>query len=615
MGAQNQSTHSHSHRFVFNSINSTAKLESQVDKDVALHWYRKWASFKNTSPDMTYAQAVLKNKTKKCFIHRDKQNLLAFAPVKNAKIKSSPNPVNVNTGTDKVVYGARKTRILHNKENVPVPLLNRFTVLADVSDENNACINQSISRGSSGYNTELNNTNASRRSSQHSSECKYPSSLAPLQPSLVVQANSLSQGNKNKTGSFDRDLGAKTDSDSCTVTHLSDSSVTTCGTSQVVTNSSQLTQDRGIVYQPQLAVTKQTFLGNKNKTGHSNGDVLNANVLQHCNIQGENHGDVIDIMDTEIFDQEVYQNCNLNTTCDQSHVQNLSCDTVDTKVQPQFGFIPKGQLKLYDGDPGLCNRIPDIINAHLLIRHSGLPNYLGCRIPIASNIKYDIWAQYLEEYWDKQLPDLLKFGFPLDFDCSCSLYPTEENHKSAILNADHVNKYIVEELHHEAILGPFSDKPIQLHTSPLMVRDKQDSDSKRTIMDLSWPEGHSVNFGVSKDVYLGTEFVLKYPSLDSITRSIRKLGPAAMMYKIDISRAFRQIKVDPGDIDLLGFKVNNQYFLDLSFAFGYRNGSQIFQRCTDAIRYIMSQHGFHNLHNYIDDLIYTGLPSEIHMPF
>ena len=87
-----------------------------------------------------------------------------------------------------------------------------------------------------------------------------------------------------------------------------------------------------------------------------------------------------------------------------------------------------------------------------------------------------------------------------------------------------------------------------------------------------------------------------------------------MIYKIDISRAFRQIKVDPGDIDLLGFKFENKYFLDLSVAFGYRNGSQIFYRCTD-LRFIMSQHGFHHLHNYIDDLIYTGLPSEIHASY
>ena len=95
-------------------------------------------------------------------------------------------------------------------------------------------------------------------------------------------------------------------------------------------------------------------------------------------------------------------------------------------------------------------------------------------------------------------------------------------------------------------------------------------------MDLSWPHGLSVNHGVSKDMYLDTEFHLKYPSVDQITASLRNLGPAAMIYKIDISRAFRQIKVDLGDIDLLGFKFQNGYFLDLSVAFGYRNGSQIF---------------------------------------
>ena len=117
-------------------------------------------------------------------------------------------------------------------------------------------------------------------------------------------------------------------------------------------------------------------------------------------------------------------------------------------------------------------------------------------------------------------------------------------------------------------------------------------------MDLSWPKGQSVNDGVCKDIYLGTTYILKYPSVDSITASLRSLCPAAMIYKIDISRAFRQIKIDPGDMDLLGIKFKNK-----------------FQRCTDAIRFIMAQHGFHHLHNYIDDLIYTGLPSEIHKSF
>ena len=59
----------------------------------------------------------------------------------------------------------------------------------------------------------------------------------------------------------------------------------------------------------------------------------------------------------------------------------------------------------------------------------------------------------------------------------------------------------------------------------------------------------------------------------------------------------------------------DQYFIDRSVPFGYRNGSQIFQRCSDAIRFTMQQHGFPHLFNYIDDLIYTGLPSNIHASF
>ena len=42
-----------------------------------------------------------------------------------------------------------------------------------------------------------------------------------------------------------------------------------------------------------------------------------------------------------------------------------------------------------------------------------------------------------------------------------------------------------------------------------------------------------------------------------LTYSLGNLGPSAQMFKIDISRAFRQIKVDPGDIDL-EYKISGQ---------------------------------------------------------
>ena len=72
----------------------------------------------------------------------------------------------------------------------------------------------------------------------------------------------------------------------------------------------------------------------------------------------------------------------------------------------------------------------------------------------------------MTDYWDKQLPDLLKYGFPLDFDSASQLLSTEYNHKSAVVHDSHVQKYISEDLEHQAILGPFDVKPINLHTSP-----------------------------------------------------------------------------------------------------------------------------------------------------
>ena len=134
-------------------------------------------------------------------------------------------------------------------------------------------------------------------------------------------------------------------------------------------------------------------------------------------------------------------------------------------------------------------------------------------------------------------------------------------------------------------------------------------------MDLSWPNRASINAAVQKDVYLGTQYVLNYSSIDLITSSLVKLGPAALIYKVDISHALRQIKIYPRDIALLGIKFKDQYFINRSVPFGYRNGSQIFQRCTDTIRFTMLQHGFPHLFNYIDDLIYTGLPSNIQNSF
>ena len=178
----------------------------------------------------------------------------------------------------------------------------------------------------------------------------------------------------------------------------------------------------------------------------------------------------------------------------------------------------------------------------------------------------------------------------------------------------HVDKYIQEELSHNAILGPLDCKPFDVHISPFMTRNKSNSDC-RTIFDLSFPKGYSVNDGVLKDTYLGTKFQMHYPTVDTIVSTLNTLGPGANIFKVDISCAFCHLRIDPGDIDLLALQHRDKLYLDLSLPFGYRLGAFFFSKISDAVRYIMSQHGHNTLLNYIDDLIYCGLPSKSHQPY
>ena len=194
----------------------------------------------------------------------------------------------------------------------------------------------------------------------------------------------------------------------------------------------------------------------------------------------------------------------------------------------------------------------------------------------------------MNNYWNKQLIDLLTFGFPLDFDRLSPLHSTLENHDSA----HQVQEYLDTEISHVAILGPFKEPPFKMHMSPLMTHSKQNSTKRRTILDLSWLKCASVNGGVSSDVYLDTYFKLRYPSIDDITYKL--------IFKVDISRAFRHIRIDPGDIDLLGIRHSNAY-INTFLAFSFKHGSTSFQPCSDAIRHIMRQNGVPHLWNYIDN--------------
>ena len=321
-------------------------------------------------------------------------------------------------------------------------------------------------------------------------------------------------------------------------------------------------------------------------------------------------------------------NCNgsdkyINTLlCRDAHKLATRRDTKECSVFEQwrqqtdfdFGFIPLSEFIMPVDNNVMSQVVECPIKQHLMINKTHVPNFLGARIPIQSQLNVPKWHEYLSEYWDQQLLQLVTFGFPLDFNRQCVLKADKTNHASAEKHPADVEAYLNEEKQYKAVLGPFDKNPLpSCHYSPFMTREKPGSDHRRVIIDLSWPHENSVNAGIHKDSYLGTDFSLTFPTVDHITDALKQIGRGAHLFKIDIKRAFRHVKIDPLDYDLLGLFWEG-HFIDTCLPFGTRHGTQIFQRLSDSIRYILRARGF-PIVNYVDDFVGFGTPSQAKLAF
>ena len=153
-------------------------------------------------------------------------------------------------------------------------------------------------------------------------------------------------------------------------------------------------QDVGTTFQPLLAGQKFSSSGNKNKTGFFDQGSTGTNIGKDSNDEYnfQNYGDDINVMDTAFSQQVIDQNCSPNSTDLVGQFQVHTCDTVHENAMQNgfFGFIPKDPLKIYDGNTLSWNSIPDIIRAHLLIKNSATPIFLGCRIPVSSKLNWNL---------------------------------------------------------------------------------------------------------------------------------------------------------------------------------------------------------------------------------
>ena len=326
---------------------------------------------------------------------------------------------------------------------------------------------------------------------------------------------------------------------------------------------------------------------------------LATNDIKKCDTTPSNDGDACLHMDSPTPYKRIYD---CRQFADDKYFPSILYHTRPNKIRTSnakvfqawksqsgfdFGFIPLTELVLPHQDSESEVMAMDPVELHQKVKRFGKPNFLGARIRVQTQLNVNAWEALLVDYWDRQLIEFLKFGFPLGFNRNASLSHDDTNHKSAIEYPEHVEAYLAEEISHGAIVGPFTDHPIaNSHFSPFMTRPKANSDNRRVILDLSWPQGSSVNDGIEKDAYMGVDFNLTFPSLDHLTTQLTKLGKGAHIYKVDVSRAFRHLKVDPYDYDLLGLRWRDVTYVDTCVLFGSRQGSQNFKRTSDAVRYV-----------------------------
>ena len=144
--------------------------------------------------------------------------------------------------------------------------------------------------------------------------------------------------------------------------------------------------------------------------------------------------------------------------------------------------------------------------------------------------------------------------------------------------------------------------------NPILTAPKRDPGKIRVIFDLSYPPKASVNHFTPRDSFLGEPAQCALPKFEDIVSFIVKQGEGSWLYSVDVARAYRSLKICPGDINLLGINHRDKYYVDLAVAFGLRNGANY---CQGMARLVNTAHirAGHDSITYVDDML-GGVPAE-----
>ena len=258
-----------------------------------------------------------------------------------------------------------------------------------------------------------------------------------------------------------------------------------------------------------------------------------------------------------------------------------------------------------NGETNLSDHSVHWVQKILEARKAQDHNFRGAKIPVPTHWNLELLDNLLVDYEDREIVDFLRYGWPMSRDTFPLTLPEAKiNHKGAYTCHEEVTRYIQKENSHNTLIGPFKNNPFGplSASSPLAAIPKKDSEEKRIILDMSYPDAFSVNDGIDKTKYLGAPIKLAFPTIDAFAAMVRFIGPGALMYKRDLRRAYRQIWTCLCDVPYQGFYWNKGFYFDLVLVMGCTSSAYICQRVTSAIAYIHQKQGALST-NYLDDFL------------
>ena len=224
-----------------------------------------------------------------------------------------------------------------------------------------------------------------------------------------------------------------------------------------------------------------------------------------------------------------------------------------------------------------------------------------------SPLDWQEWAKALAAHPDKQFAEYIVNGirvsFRVGYNHGRSCVGASRNMQSARDHPEVIRVYLDEERAKGRVLGPFRPTDIsQVHTSRFGVIPKG-VNKWCLILDLSSPEGRSVNDGIQPDLCSRS-----YVSVDDAARLIVQAGRGALLAKVDIKSAYRFVPVHPEDRLLLGMAWEGEVFINTVLPFGLHSAPKIFTALANALEWVVRQAFVEEVMHYLDDFLIVGAP-------